>query len=510
MPKSKSADLPRPAVPCRSRQEIRKGRVLGLAVVLSATFLGQFDFFVVNVAGPTIRDSLHAGDTTLELIIGGYAFAYAAGLITAGRLGDLVGYRRMFIIGISLFGVASLLCGVSQTSTELVLARLMQGAAAAVMVPQVLAYITATIAPERRAGAIAWYGVAAGVGSICGQVLGGVLVVGPGDEGWRLIFLVNIPVVLIAVILACAVLPAPDPRRSVSFDPYGALGVTVTLAAVLVPVTLGPGEGWPAWSGICLAASLVPAIATVLAERRLSDRGRQPLVPGVLLRTRTFAAGLLAIAAFMLFFPSFMFILTLLLQDGLELSPLHAGLVFVPAGVAYSASALGARDLFGRFGVRAPLTGTAIIAAGLVGLTFTVWHGSDHASVAAVTLCAAVMSLGNGIVQPTLTTVALSDVTAGMAGSASGLIATVQQFASAAGVAAIGTVFFSVARHTTGPVGSVRAAATAGIIDLALVLAVAGSLAVVRRAHQVPVPAGACVPHSPVDDATSVAVKAPS
>jgi hypothetical protein len=233
-------------------------------------------------------------------------------------------------------------------------------------------------------------------------------------------------------------------------------------------------------------------------------------VPGVLLRTRTFAAGLLAIAAFMLFFPSFMFILTLLLQDGLELSPLHAGLVFVPAGVAYSASALGARDLFGRFGVRAPLTGTAIIAAGLVGLTFTVWHGSDHASVAAVTLCAAVMSLGNGIVQPTLTTVALSDVTAGMAGSASGLIATVQQFASAAGVAAIGTVFLSVARHTTGPVGSVRAAATAGIIDLALVLAVAGSLAVVRRAHQVPVPAGACVPNSPVDDATSVAVKAPS
>jgi MFS family permease len=453
-----------------------------MVVVLTATFLGQFDFFVVNVAGPSIQAALGTGSASLELIVGGYAFAYAAGLVTAGRLGDVLGYRRMFVTGMTAFGLASLLCGISQSPTQLVLARLLQGAAASVMLPQVLAYITATIAPARRGAAIAWYGVAAGVGSICGQVLGGVLVEDTGRDGWRLIFLVNIPVALVAALVAALVLPRPA-RRKARFDPYGAVGVTATLATMLVPLTLGSGDGWPAWTWWCLGAAPVLAVLTAIGERRLAQRGGAPIIPIALLRVRTFAAGALATTAFMLFFPSFMFTLTLLLQDGLTLDPLGAGLVFVPAGVAYSVSALGARTLFGRFGIRAPLAGCALTGVALAALAVVTARDDTGAPVVVITLLAALMSLGNGVVMPTLTSVTLRDVPGGLAGTASGLLATVQQFASAAGVAAIGTVFFAVARHTGGAIGSVHGATASSLVDLGLVGVVAASLLVVRRAH---------------------------
>jgi MFS family permease len=458
--------------------------VAGLAVVLTATFLGQFDFFVVNVAGPAVRADLRAGDSALELIVGGYAFAYAAGLITAGRLGDVLGCRRMFVIGISAFGVASLLCGISPNAEVLVVCRLLQGAAASIMLPQVLAYITATIAPRRRAGAIAWYGVTAGLGSICGQVLGGVLVEHGGGLGWRLIFLVNLPVALVASVLAWFILPAPGQRGTARFDHFGAAGVTLTLVALLAPLTLGPGQGWPTWTIWCLAVVPLLALLTAYGERKLARRGGAPIVPTALLHISTFAAGTLVTAAFMLFFPSFMFTLTLLLQDGLRLHSLQAGLVFVPAGVAYSISALSARKLFDRIGVAAPLLGCALTALSLVGLVAEIAAGGVSSSVSLVTICAALMSLGNGLVMPALTTVALTDVPRGIAGAASGLIATVQQFASAAGVAVIGTIFFAVARRTAGPLGSVRGAVSSGLVDLVLIALVAASLLAVSRVRR--------------------------
>lgn len=453
-----------------------------LLVVLSATFLGQFDFFVVNVAGPSIRTDLGAGASALELIVGGYAFAYAAGLITAGRLGDLLGYRRMFIVGMSAFGVASLLCGLSQGPTQLIVARLLQGAAASVMLPQVLAFITAGVRPERRAAAIAWYGVAAGIGSICGQVLGGVLVDDTGPQGWRLIFLVNIPVALAAAVAAYVVLPRPA-RRPARLDPLGALGLTLTLALFLLPVTIGSGAGWPAWSRWSLALGPVLVVATVLVERRVARLGGVPVVPVALLRLPTYAAGLLASAAFMFFFPSFMFTLTLLLQDGLRLDPLHAGLVFVPAGVTFSVGALAARSLFARGGIWAPLAGCALTAGALAGLVALTGTRGTAAPTPAIVALAAAMSLGNGIVLPTLTTVAVSDVPGEVAGAASGLIATVQQFASAAGVAVIGTVLFSAAGHG-GAAGTVHGATVAAGVELGLVGLVAASLLLVRRAQR--------------------------
>jgi len=206
-----------------------------LVVLLSAYFMAQFDFFVVNVAAPSFERSLRAGPVALELIVGGYAFAYASGMITAGRLGDMLGHRRMFIAGVLAFTVASLLCGLAQNPAELVTARLLQGLAGAMMVPQVLGTITATFPARDRPRAIAWFGVTGGVASVSGQVFGGWLL--SADVlglGWRAIFLVNVPIGLLAAVAAWRILEhraaQPGAPRA-RLDLPGAAGVTASLMA---------------------------------------------------------------------------------------------------------------------------------------------------------------------------------------------------------------------------------------------------------------------------------------
>src|SRR6185295_14834655 len=218
-----------------------------LPVVLLTMFMAGFDIWVVNVAAPSLQRDLHVSDAALQLIVGGYAFMYASGMVTGGRLGDLVGYRRMFMTGVAAFAVASLLCGLARSPAELVGARLLQGLAGAAMVPQVLALITATFPVPERSRALAWFGVTMGLAFVSGQILGGLLL--QADVfglGWRAIFLVNVPV--------------------------GAA------ALALVPLTLGHDEGWPAWTWACLAAC-VPVFALTLAwERKLNRRGGEPLL----------------------------------------------------------------------------------------------------------------------------------------------------------------------------------------------------------------------------------------
>ena len=308
-------------------------RWLMLPVVLLAMFMAGFDIWVVNVAGPSLQRDLHVSDAALQLIVGGYAFMYASGMVTGGRLGDLAGYRRMFMIGVAGFAVASLLCGLARSPAELVGARLLQGLAGAVMVPQVLALITATFPARERSRALAWFGVTMGLAFVSGQILGGLLL--QADVlglGWRAIFLVNVPVGAAALIAAALVVPPARGRRRPRLDPLGAAGVSASVALALVPLTLGHDEGWPAWTWACLAAC-VPVFALTLAwERRLNRRGGEPLLDLPLFRDRAFAAGAALNFALVFFFGSFMFVLTLLLQDGLGQSPLRAGLASRAAG----------------------------------------------------------------------------------------------------------------------------------------------------------------------------------
>lgn len=254
-----------------------------LVVLLTATFMAQFDFFVVNVAAPSIQHDLSASESALELVVGGYAFAYAAALVLGGRLGDLFGHRRVFAYGMLGFAGTSALCGIATSPTQLILGRLAQGLTAALMLPQVLAVISARSDVVARPRAMAWYGVAAGAGSIAGQVCGGLLVTADiAGLGWRLIFLVNVPIGAVGAFLAARVLPRTDRPSTTSsrrrLDPFGALGLATGLALLLVPLTVGRTAGWPWWTWASMVVSLPVLTATLQWQRVVGRRGGAPLL----------------------------------------------------------------------------------------------------------------------------------------------------------------------------------------------------------------------------------------
>lgn len=448
-------------------------RNLMLAVLLTATFMAQFDFFVVNVAVPTFTSQLHAGPQLLELIVGGYAFAYASGMITGGRLGDLYGHRRVYVAGMVSFTLASLFCGVAPNAATLIVARLLQGLSGALMVPQVLAVITSTFPPATRTRAVAWYSVAAGVGSIAGQALGGLLIqANLFGLGWRAIFLVNVPVGAASAVLAWWLLPRTRPVRQAKLDPVGAVGVAAALALLLIPLALGRSAGWPAWTWASIAASVPVAALTLRWQRMLTARGQQPIVDLTLFRLRSYVAGLLAGAAFMAYFGSYMFTLTLLLQEGMGLSPLRAGLTFAPQGVTFSIAALLSVGIVRRYGPRAIVVSTALIAVGLALLAIQMYISPGRIRLAGVVCTLGFLGLPNGVVLPQLIGTALRQVAPQQAGIGSGTLVTSQQFASSIGVTVVGTVFFSVLGASASATSYSRAMEWATWINVALVLAV--------------------------------------
>jgi EmrB/QacA subfamily drug resistance transporter len=467
-----------------------------VVVLLSAWFMAQFDFFVVNVAAPSFQHELDAGPAALQLIVGGYIFAYAGGMITGGRLGDLYGYRRLFVGGMIAFALASLLCGVAASSTQLVVARLLQGLTAAVMVPQVLAVITSVFPAETRPRALGWYGAAGGLGSIAGQVLGGLLLTADVfGLGWRAIFLINVPIGAVAAVLAVRLLPRRiEPGHRARLDPLGAFGIAATLALLLVPLVLGHELGWPAWTWICMAAALPAGALTTTWQRRLGARGGQPILDMALFRVGSYVAGIAASAAFLAYFASFMFTLTLLLQDGLGLSAFHAGLAFAPMGVLFCVTALFGSGLVARFGLRVVLFGGVLTATGLLLLALRLHLAGVHAGLPWVSPLIALVGAGNGLVLPHLIGIALVRIRSHQAGVGSGILTTAQQFAGSAGIAIIGTVFFVVASAHPGAAGLARGMATSLLIDsglLAVVIALVGYNRRVAEREPAAAPAGA-------------------
>ena len=446
-------------------------RWLMLPVVLLAMFMAGFDIWVVNVAAPSLQRDLHVSDAALQLIVGGYAFMYASGMVTGGRLGDLVGYRRMFMIGVATFAVASLLCGLAQSPAELVGARLLQGLTGAAMVPQVLALITATFPAPERSRALAWFGVTMGLAFVSGQILGGLLL--QADVfglGWRAIFLVNVPVGAAALIAAALVVPQARGHRRPRLDPLGAVGVSASVALALVPLTLGHDEGWPAWTWVCLAAC-VPVFAVTLAwERRLTRRGGEPLLDLPLFRDRAFSAGTAVNFALVFFFGSFMFVLTLLLQAGLGQSPLRAGLEAGPLALAFTTMSILGPRLAARLGPWSITLGAGLDVLGTIALVLTGVRYGGHLTGWDLAPATALIGLGQGMALPSLIGAALSHVPPERAGAAAGILTTAQQFGVASGVAVIGAVFYT--RLGVTRASSVSAMEVAMAINAAVVLAV--------------------------------------
>lgn len=474
-------------------------RWLMLPVILTASFMAGFDVNIVNVAVPSLQKHLGAGPVALELVVGGYAFAYATGLVTGGRLGDLYGYRRMFILGMAGFTVASVLCGVSNTPSELVGARLLQGLTASAMVPQVLALLTRVFPAEERPKAMSWLGVVAGLCGIAGQVLGGVLL--SADVfglGWRVIFYLNAPIGVVTILLAARLLPDGRSEARPRLDPLGVAGVSGSLALALVPLVLGQQEHWPVWTWVMLAASVPLFAATIAWERRIARGGGQPLLDLTLFKIRSFNLGLAMNAMFMFCFASFMFVLSLMLQSGIGLSPMRAGLSFGPMAVLAMAASLLGRPFAVRYGLRVMIVGALVNCASILALAveIQVRHSSIDTLGAVIPL--SLTGLGGGLILPVLFGAPMAGVDRSQAGVAAGTLNTTQQFSGATGIAVLGALFFSGLR-LTGPVVKDYAHAAGPVfwIDAVLYVVMIGFALALLRRRPAPAPAPAAAVPAP-------------
>jgi MFS family permease len=417
---------------------------LGLLTVLLGAALPMVDFFIVNVALPTIDRDLDAGPAVLEMVVAGYGVAYAVLLVLGGRLGDMVGRRTLFLWGLGLFAATSLACGVAPTAWTLVAARIAQGAAAALLLPQVLATIQATTSGATRGKALSYYGATAGVASVVGQVLGGVLVSADvAGTGWRSIFLVNVPVAAVALVLALRSVPETRSEHPARVDRAGTALLALTLVTLLLPLTEGRAAGWPVWSWGLLGVSPFAGAAFVAVERRGERAGGTPLLPPSLVRIHSVRSGLALIVPFCVGFGGFMFVLAVAMQDGLHFGALAAGAALVPLCAAFFAASLLSPRAVARWGRRTVTGGSFVQGAGLLAMAATFFWGWPGLGVWALAPSMALTGLGQGFVLPVVFRVILSEVPAPQAGVGGGAMATTQQASLALGVATLGTLFLT-------------------------------------------------------------------
>ncbi|QIG43786.1 MFS transporter [Nocardioides anomalus] len=439
-------------------QTFRRGP---LAVLLTGVFLIVLDFFIVNVALPSMQRDLDADPTTLEWLVAGYGLTFGGLLLPASRLADRYGRRRVFLLGTALFVISSAACGLAPDADTLLAARLLQGAGAAAVGPTVLALIGDVYAGPARLRALAAYATVMGVAAASGQLVGGLLIhLDVAGSGWRSIFLINVPIGLAALVAGPRLLPEvrlTTPRP----DPLETVLVVGALTALVLPLVEGERLGWPLWTWLTLAAAVAAGALAVLRGRRLTH----PLVDLAALSSRPVAAGLLGLGALFSGMAAYFLVLALYLQDTRGLGALASGAVFTAVALPYMAGSRQAGAVLGRLGPRLG------VAAGA--LTFGAGHLllllAADGPLAALVPGLAVGGAGMGVALSGLVGVTLGSVAPAQAGTVSATSSTVQQVANALGVALVGIVFFA----RTGP-----AAFEAGLVYLVVTtLAVAAAAA---------------------------------
>ncbi|TQS25420.1 MFS transporter [Microbispora sp. KK1-11] len=410
---------------------------IALASVLLATFMGLLDGSIVTVAVPSIQDDLNASFGEAQLVIAGYTLAYAVGLVTGGRLGDLYGRRRLFTAGVAAFVAASATCALAPTAPVLIGTRVLQGLAAAVMLPQVLSIIQASFAGPARKTALGMYGATVGLAAISGQIVGGGLLTwNLLDLGWRAAFLVNVPAGVLAVAVARrTVAESHGPRTRL--DLAGAVLLAAALAGLLLPAALG----WPAWGW-------APAVAgaAALAAFWFAERGRAYALVPLRLLGRV-VPGLLTVLAFYAGNAGFFLLLAYHLQAGLGLSPLAGALVFAPLGIGFAAASVAGRRS-GRI-----VTGAALMTLSLLGVVVVALMVPRSGQVAWLVPALALSGIGEGLVAAPLIGAVLAQVAPSDAGAAGGILLTATQVANACGVTLIGGLFAAVLGGAPGTAG---------------------------------------------------------
>ncbi|MFE9423392.1 MFS transporter [Kitasatospora sp. NPDC006697] len=422
----------------------RPGVVLGL--ILTGQFMAILDVAVVNVAAPTIRTDLHANGAGLQMVIAGYTIAYAVLLITGARLGARYGHRRLFQLGLAGFTLASLACGLAPTAGALIGFRFLQGIGSALMVPQVMSLIQKTFTGAPRARALGVYTAVIAGGSVAGQVLGGVLVSADlFGSGWRPIFLVNVPIGVVLLVLGHRTLPHLPLDRERRLDLVGLLVLAAAIGLLVVPLVLGHELHWPVWGWVMLAGSVLAFGLFVAVERRIAQRGGQPLIHGRVLRSPGLAAAGVAMFLIMLNFSGFLFSFAMHLQAGLGDSPLKAGLTFAPVAVGFGLSGLHWHRLPKRLHLPLPMIGLLVGGAGylLLGLLM---RGGGQVGIG-LELLLVVNGVAAGFAYSPLFARALSRVAPADAPDASGVMVTMVQLGQVVGVSLLGTVFLSAVNY---------------------------------------------------------------
>ncbi|WP_329471254.1 MFS transporter [Streptomyces sp. NBC_01723] len=428
-----------PAPPAGDRR-----RWFALAIVMTAAFMDLVDVTIVNIAIPSIQRDEGASVSQIQWITAGYALAFAAGLITGGRLGDIHGRKRVFLVGIAGFTLASALCGLAANPEMLVASRILQGAMAALMVPQVLSIVHATFPAHERGKVFGLFGAIVGLGAVSGPLLGALLTEWNlfGLE-WRPIFLINLPVGIAGLVLGSRFITESKAPRALRLDLVGVALVTLGMLMLVYPLTRGEELDWPLWGFLSMAGSLVVLAALVAYERRKSARDGSPLVELSLFRVKSFAAGIAVQTVFGVALGVFFLVWTLYMQVGLGWTALRAGLTGVPFSIAVSVAAgVSVQLLVPRFGRKVLQAGALVMAAGVL---LYIWESERYGLGIAswqMALPLTVMGVGMGLIVAPLTDAVLSQVPREHAGAASGLINTVQQMGNALGLGLVSVVFF--------------------------------------------------------------------
>lgn len=422
---------------------------VGVFILLAGAFLPIADFFIVNVTLPTVARSLHATSGALELVVAAYGVSYAALLVLGGRLGDRIGRHLLFQIGAAGFIVASAAWGVAPNIWFLIVARLVQGASAAILVPQVLATFHAVLDGERKTRALAMYGATSGIAAVVGQIAGGLLVTANiAGYSWRPIFLINVPLGIAVLLLARHVVPATKSPHPTGVDLPGTVVFGATLVTLLLPLSEGHTLGWPVWTWVLLVAAVVLAVATITIERRSERAGLTPLLPPSLLRLPSMARGLAMILPFSLGFGSFMFVFALTVQDGLHADALVGGLSILPMAILFLIGSIVSPKIINRYGRAAIAAGALTQGVGLAAIAVVMVAAWPHVALIALAGPLALIGAGQSLLFAGLFRVVLSDVPLHRGGIGGGVLITLQQSGLALGVATLGTVYLTLEPHS--------------------------------------------------------------
>ncbi len=459
---------------------------LGLAILLLGGFMTVFDLFVVNVAIPSMQADLGASFAEIGFVIAGYELAFGVLLIAGGRLGDRHGRRRLFSLGMIGFAVTSFLCGIAPNTTSLIVARLLQGAAGAILFPQIYALLRVMYDEAGRMRAFGLLGMTLGLAAIAGQVLGGLIVESDlFGLGWRIIFLVNLPIGIVAAMLARTI-PESRVTEAMRVDWPGIGLATTGLLLLLLPLLEGPNVKWAAWTWASMTASAVLLAAFLIWESREGRKGRNPAIDLGLFRNGGFSAGSLVVLLIYSTSTSLFLCFALLVQSGLGLTPFEAGMLFAPASVGFVAASLLAPRLVARFGTIGIAGGALTYAAGIGWLIVSAagLSGKDDASTLLPALI--LFGFGQGLSMTPLLNLVIGFVEDRHAGMAAGIISTMQQVGGAFGVSIVGIFFVSILDSDTAqgvPQALRHADAFAGamIYNLIAVLAAAALITWITR-----------------------------